>query len=68
MEIIVVAGVNGDSPIRFNLDHLVFYNDQVLFIQGQVIEISPGTSKALDKLLKERVGCALHIVEAIKED
>lgn len=70
MEFLVLNGPPDQGPIRFNLDHLYWYSDAFLSLQGNVLEIAPGTSKALDKLLQERVGCSLLRVEAepVKED
>lgn len=69
MEFIVLNGPDTQGPIRFNLHSLICYDDETLYLQGGVVlEISPGTSIALDKTLKERSGCSILRVETIKED
>lgn len=68
MEFIELQGVDTHGSIRFALASLICYDDETLYLQGGVVlEIAPGTSTALDKTLKERMGCSRVSVEQSKE-
>ena len=67
MELIEIQGTGAEGVVRFNLAHLVGYNEQELWLLGERLDLIPGTAKALDKVLKERCGVAYIRLEADKE-
>lgn len=59
---LLVAGEGG--LLRFNLKHLIGYNETDLYLTGGIrLELREGTATLLDKLLKERSACAFLRVE-----
>lgn len=64
MELIILQGIGDGGTIRLNLNHLVGYNEEQIWLLGEVIEITPGTALALDNLLKHKSGVAFLKVES----
>lgn len=67
-ELIELEGVGAGGTVRFNLAHLVGYNENELWLLGTNLDLLPGTAKALDKTLKERSGVAFIRVEPAPEE
>lgn len=63
---IVLEGIGSGGSVRFNLNHLVGYNEQELWLLGQRLELTPGTAPAIDLLLREKSGVSFKKVEAIE--
>lgn len=67
-ELIELQGIGVGGTVRFNINHLVGYNENELWLLGTNLDLLPGTAKALDKLLKERSGCSILRVEPVSEE
>lgn len=54
MNFVELEGVNEGGSVRFNLDYLLAYTEEELWLHGGLVfTITPGTAKAIDDLLEE---------------
>jgi hypothetical protein len=67
-ELIELQGIGVGGTVRFNINHLVGYNENELWLLGTNLDLLPGTAIALDKTLKERSGIAFIRVEPVAEE
>lgn len=68
MRMIELQGLGDGGKVRFNLEQLVGYNEQELWLLGQHLTLMPGTALALDTLLKESLNVSFQEVKAVTED
>lgn len=68
MEMIELESVGPTGTVRFNLNHLVGYNENELWLLGERLDLMPGTASALDKVLKEKSGLAFIRVVPVSEE